>query len=65
MLQGMGAKGNPIEVSAYGKGALPRRLEGNGEVENVVSLYNQEYVRNSESGDYQPGYPVQHEIWAE
>lgn len=41
--QGMGAKGNPIEVSAYGEGKRPK-LEGNGEVENVVSLYNQEYV---------------------
>ena len=41
--QGMGAKGKPIEISTYGKGELPR-LEGNGQVENVVSLYNQQYV---------------------
>lgn len=41
--RGMGTEGKPIEISAYGKGELPR-LEGNGQVENVVSLYNQEYV---------------------
>ena len=41
--QGMGSAEQPIEISSYGEGELPR-LEGNGEVENVISLYNQQYI---------------------
>ena len=40
---GMGTKGKPITVNSYGKGNLPI-LAGGGEVENVVYLYNQEYI---------------------
>ena len=39
----MGSAEQPIEISSYGEGELPR-LEGNGEVENVISLYNQQYI---------------------
>lgn len=41
--QGMGSAEQPIEISSYGEGEQPR-LEGNGEVENVISLYNQQYI---------------------
>ncbi len=41
--QGMGSAEQSIEISSYGEGELPR-LEGNGEVENVISLYNQQYI---------------------
>ncbi len=40
---GMGQEGKPIVVSAYGEGALPR-LEGNGKLENVIALSNQEHI---------------------
>ena len=61
--QGMGAKGNPIEISAYGEGELPR-LEGNGQVENIVSLYNQEYVeiRNLEITNLDNQYNTKFEL---
>ena len=63
VFQGMGTKGNPIEINAYGKGELPR-LEGNGQVENVVSLYNQEYVeiRNLEITNLDTQYNTKFEL---
>ena len=63
VFQGMGAKGNPIEISAYGEGELPR-LDGNGKVENVVSLYNQEYVeiRNLEITNLDNQYNTKFEL---
>lgn len=61
--QGMGAEGKPIEISAYGEGKLPR-LEGNGQVENVVSLYNQEYVeiRNLEITNLDKKYSTEFKL---
>lgn len=44
---GMGSETAPVTVSAYGEGDLPR-LNGGGEVENVVSLFNQEYITLSQ-----------------
>lgn len=41
--RGSGTAERPIIVSAYGEGAPPK-LDAAGEVENVVSLDNQEYV---------------------
>lgn len=54
---GMGQKGKPIEISAYGEGALPR-LDGNGKLENVISLSNQEYIKinNLEITNLDPRY---------
>lgn len=45
--QGMGSKSAPVTVTAYGDGSLPR-LNGQGAVEDVVYLYNQEYVTLSD-----------------
>lgn len=45
---GMGSKSAPVVVSAYGEGSDLPRLNGGGTVENVVSLYNQEYITLSE-----------------
>lgn len=44
---GMGNQKAPIVIGAYGEGELPR-LDGEGKVENVVSLYNQEYITISD-----------------
>lgn len=54
---GMGTEQAPIVIDAYGEGELPR-LNGNGQVENVVSLYNQEYIeiRNLEITNRDSGY---------
>lgn len=41
--QGSGSKGKNITVSTYGEGPRPR-LNGEGKLTNVVSLYNQEYI---------------------
>lgn len=41
--KGSGSKGKNITVSTYGEGARPR-LNGEGKLTNVVSLYNQEYI---------------------
>ncbi len=41
---GMGTKEKPIVVGAYGKGTNYPRLEGQGKIENVVSLNNQQYI---------------------
>ena len=38
-----GARGAPIVVDSFGSGSLPR-IDGNGAVENVVSLENVQYV---------------------
>lgn len=40
---GMGSAGKPVTVTAYGSGSLPR-INGQGAVEDVVYLYNQEYI---------------------
>ena len=40
---GMGSADAPVTVDAYGEGELPR-IDGAGAVENVVSLYNQQYI---------------------
>lgn len=55
--KGMGTKEKPIVVDAYGEGELPR-LDGNGVVENVISLSNQEYIeiRNLEITNTHPDY---------
>lgn len=42
-LSSSGAKGAPIAVDSFGSGQLPR-IDGNGAVENVVSLQNVQYV---------------------
>lgn len=42
-LNGSGSADAPIIVSTYGAGNRPR-LDGEGKVENVVSLFNQEYI---------------------
>lgn len=44
---GSGTGQQPIVLGAYGEGARPR-LDGAGEVENVLSLYNQEHITVSE-----------------
>ena len=44
---GMGNQKAPIVIGAYGEGELPR-LDGEGKVENVISLYNQEYITISD-----------------
>ncbi|WP_303971989.1 right-handed parallel beta-helix repeat-containing protein [Streptococcus merionis] len=41
--KGSGAAGSPILISTYGEGERPR-FDAQGEVENVLSLYNQEYI---------------------
>ncbi|MFC8304048.1 right-handed parallel beta-helix repeat-containing protein [Specibacter sp. NPDC057265] len=43
---GSGTAQEPIMVGAFGDGARPR-LNGAGEVENVVSLHNQEHIKIS------------------
>lgn len=55
--QGSGSANAPIEVGAYGEGPRPR-LDGAGEVENVISLFNQEHVSISglEITNLHPGY---------
>ncbi|WP_082803029.1 right-handed parallel beta-helix repeat-containing protein [Microbacterium sp. CH1] len=55
--QGSGSANAPIEVGAYGEGPRPR-LDGAGEVENVISLFNQEHVSISglEITNVHPGY---------
>lgn len=45
--RGSGTAEHPIVLGAYGEGALPR-LNGAGQVENVVSLDNQEHVTISQ-----------------
>lgn len=40
--QGSGEEGNPIIIGSYGEGDMPK-LSGNGKVEDVVLLMNQEY----------------------
>lgn len=40
--KGSGEEGNPIIIGSYGEGDLPK-LSGNGKVEEVVLLMNQEY----------------------
>ena len=40
--KGSGRPGKPIQIGRYGQGTLPL-LSGNGEVGDVVYLYNQEY----------------------
>ena len=54
--KGSGSNGNPIVIDKYGEGGLPL-LNGNGLVENVVYLYNQEYweIRNLEITNYLEG----------
>ncbi len=56
--QGMGTKENPIRIDAYGEGNALPRLNGNGEIENVVSLFNQEYIeiKNLEITNTSPEY---------
>lgn len=44
---GMGTKQAPIVIDAYGDGEALPRLDGNGKVENVISLYNQEHIEIS------------------
>ncbi|WP_101848023.1 right-handed parallel beta-helix repeat-containing protein [Zhihengliuella sp. ISTPL4] len=55
--QGSGSANAPIEVGAYGDGPRPR-LDGAGEVENVISLFNQEHVSISglEITNLHPGH---------
>ncbi|MGF3056546.1 right-handed parallel beta-helix repeat-containing protein [Microbacterium sp. YY-01] len=45
--QGSGSTGAPITVAAYGEGARPQ-LNGAGEVDNVISLFNQEHITISD-----------------
>src|SRR5690606_9646749 len=45
--RGSGAEGAPITVGAYGEGDRPR-LDGEGAVENVISLFNQEHIAISD-----------------
>ena len=40
--KGSGEDGNPIVIGKYGQGGLPR-ISGEGQVENAVYLFNQEY----------------------
>ena len=64
--KGSGTHGNPILISSYGEGEMPK-LAGNGKIEDVIFLKNQQYfeisnldisntvqgfmgVRNSENG---------------
>ena len=42
--KGSGTKDHPIIIDAYGEGDVLPVLNGNGVVENVVSLFNQEYI---------------------
>ena len=55
--KGSGSKGKNITVSTYGEGARPR-LNGEGKLTNVVSLYNQEYItiEGLEITNLHPGY---------
>jgi hypothetical protein len=55
--RGSGTAEHPIVVGAYGEGDLPR-LNGGGEVENVVSLDNQEHITIShlEITNLAPGF---------
>lgn len=43
VLTGSGTEDAPIRVDQYGSGALPR-IDGNGDVENVVELVNVQYI---------------------
>ncbi len=56
--QGMGTKEKPIVVDAYGDASALPRLEGQGKIENVVSLENQQYItiRNLEITNLHPEY---------
>ncbi len=56
--KGMGSKEKPIIIDAYGEGDSLPQLNGNGVIENVVSLYNQEYIelRNLEITNTSPKY---------
>lgn len=45
---GMGSADAPVTITAYGDGSDLPLLAGNGAVENVVSLYNQEYITISD-----------------
>ena len=58
---GMGTEQNPIVISAYGDGEDLPRLDGNGVVENVISLFNQEYITisNLEITNTSPNYNSQ------
>ena len=47
VFNGMGSEAAPIIIGAYGEGELPR-LDGGGAVENVISLFNQEYITISD-----------------
>ncbi|HLR57365.1 MAG TPA: right-handed parallel beta-helix repeat-containing protein [Beutenbergiaceae bacterium] len=55
--EGSGTAGAPIVVGTYGEGDRPR-LNGAGEVENVLTLHNQEYVTVSglEITNLDPGF---------
>lgn len=54
---GSGTATDRITVSDYGEGPLPK-LNGQGEVENVVSLYNQQYItiENLDIANTHPDY---------
>lgn len=41
--KGSGSQNTPILISSYGEGELPL-LEGQGKIENVIKLYNQEFI---------------------
>lgn len=58
---GMGTEQQPIVISDYGDGEDLPRLDGNGVVENVVSLFNQEYITisNMEITNTSPNYNSQ------
>lgn len=55
---GMGNKDRPIIIDAYGEGNRMPRLNGDGKVTDVVSLYNQEYIeiRNLEITNTEPEF---------
>ena len=61
--RGSGTAEQPITVSAYGEGDLPQ-LNAAGEVENVVSLHNQEHISVShlEITNTDPGFDASFEL---
>lgn len=56
--RGMGTQKAPIVIDAYGDGQALPKLNGNGKVENVISLYNQEHIEicNLEITNTSPDY---------
>lgn len=61
--KGSGSQNTPILISSYGEGELPL-LEGQGKIENVIKLYNQEFItiENLEITNLDPNFSTSFEL---